>query len=854
MRAVGVVVVLGSALLAYAAVGNGDIVATQPITVVTVTSTTGSGSGTVSLQNTSAATTYSVLVGSDATCDPDVTFSITGGNPITGFQPSTSRNVQVGCPARGDEAMQHCLFHATNSVNQTPLADFMGVCLYGASPPTLLPLQTSLDLGTVTVGDFAEDTLTIRNNGTGAPIKRVYLMTSDLDGNFQLTTPCNPDGSYCDVELATAVAPGSTFDVGIKCRPQAAGTHTAQVYVGTDTFQLLSLGVTLQCSGAATTQPALTLNPTTIEIPTPVEVKDDEAVNVVVHVANEGAGTLLIRDVRTVDVDAGAADDWTYAASGDCSGQISSMCMLAAGKKVDINLTFDPSQIGSRRAALLISYRDTLDRTFEIPLGGVGRGATLRRPGPQGALAFGTVPVGTTSSLDITLVNDGNRDATIMPALAAATMPPFSTTPATGFVVSPGTPRTITVTCTPQAAGMFTTTVSLSSMDTLSAQPLTVSATCDGTTQALYANPTALPIGEVRINAGTLTRTVQVLSNSGSPLTFAGEPQLDAANAAITLGPLSQSTTPASFDVTLAPQLEGPMSATILVQTDDGQTVRIPVSATAVKAAYLAVETLDLGTFCVDQPTTSSNLPLFSSGTATIELLAPALGQSPSPFELSFTTPPVYPHRLAPTKAAIVSVTPKRQRAAMTVADSLTWRTDVEGGATAGTALTARFIDSGGAIAPPALTFGEVTVHLFTPNGQRVVIQNCNPTPLVLDPPNIRTPFSIDSPNFPAMLSPNESVAFSVGFHPTRVGTVMDVLRITSPQLPGSPLEVTLVGTGSAGEPAPDAGIGLTPPGDTSFYACSCNSSTRRRGPLGVIPIALAVLCTLFGRRRSGLP
>ncbi len=847
-RVIAIAAVAGSAVLAYAAVGNGDIIATTPVTVVTITSPTGSGTGTATLQNTTDGTSYSTLIGSDATCDPEVTFTVPGGNPIASFAPGTLRNITIGCPPRDDEAMTRCLFHATNNANGTPLADFMGVCLYGASPPSLTPLQTAIDFGSVGVGDFAERILTVRNDGTGTAIRRVYLMSSDLDGNFQFSAPCNPDGSFCDVDLPAAVAPGGSFALGVKCRPQSPGTHTANVYVGTDTFQLLSLGVTLECDGTATSLPALALNPPTIEIPSPVEVRMGSA-STTVRLANAGGGTLLVKDVRIVDVDAGAADDWTYTASGDCSGQITTVCMLGAGEDVAISLTFDPSQIGNRRAALLVSYRDTLDRTTEIPLDAVGLGATLRRIDGQSQLGFGAVPIGRMSTLDVTLVNDGNRDTLATVMLAAGTTPPFATLPATTFTVSPGMPQTLTVQCAPTAVGTFTTMATITTPESTS--PLTISATCDGVAQQLYANPTGLQLGEIRINATAPTVTVALLStNTGSPLTFAGPPMLEAPNSAVTIGALSQATTPAMFDVTVAPQTAGTLTATILVETTDGQTLRIPIVATAVEATYIAADTLDLGTFCVDQPTTSSNLTLLSTGTGNVEVLEPTLGQSPSPFELALTSPQIYPHQLAAGKAAVVSVTPHRQRTATVVADTLTWRTDVTLSPSAATNLTARFIDSGGAIAPPALNFGEVKVHLFTENGQRVVIQNCNATPLLLDPPNIRTPFSIDSPNFPAMLSPNESVAFSVGFHPTRVGTVMDTLRITSPQLPGTPLEVTLVGTGGKDEPQQDAGPGSASNGDTSFYACSCHSSNR---PLGVLPIVLVALVVLFPRRRSRL-
>src|SRR5262249_62407237 len=78
------------------------------------------------------------------------------------------------------------------------------------------------------------------------------------------------------------------------------------------------------------------------------------------------------------------------------------------------------------------------------------------------------------------------------------------------------------------------------------------------------------------------------------------------------------------------------------------------------------------------------------------------------------------------------------------------------------TKVTARFVDTGGATAPPLLDFGRVPVHLFIDDGQRVMIQNCNTTVLELDAPSIKAPFSIDSPNFPKKLHPNETPTFSL--------------------------------------------------------------------------------------------
>ena len=164
------------------------------------------------------------------------------------------------------------------------------------------------------------------------------------------------------------------------------------------------------------------------------------------------------------------------------------------------------------------------------------------------------------------------------------------------------------------------------------------------------------------------------------------------------------------------------------------------------------------------------------------------------------------------------------------------------------TEITAHFIDSGGAISPRGLDFGQVKVHLFSDDGQRVILQNCNPGgALELDPPTIKAPFFIDSPSFPTSLESNETATFSVGFHPTRLGIFDDTLAISSPQLPGMPLIVQLHGV-SITDPPPtmDGGEGSADLGSRTFYACSCNSSA----PGGGGPIVIALLL-IVRRRRS---
>jgi hypothetical protein len=844
-RTAAIGIVIGSALVAYA-IGNGDIRANPEVTIITIASPTGSGSGTATLQNTASSTTYSVLVDSDASCDPALTFSVSGGNPVA-IAPSTMRNVQLSCPPRGTAAMRRCLYHATNNGNGTALADFMTVCLYGSSS-TVTPLQTSLDFGTVAVGDSTTLQLDLRNDGT-QQITRVYLQTTDLAGNFQFSTPCNPDAPFCDEDI-TGVGQGSSVALQIKCTPQSPGVHTAELYVGTNTFQLLAQPVTLQCEGAATSAPVLGVYPTNIELQAPVEVMSGSATTTV-HLTNIGGSTMFINDVRIVDVDSIAASDWTYTATGECSGQITSACSLDVGEQVDINLRFDPIAIGRRRATLLVSYKDTLDRTKEIPLEGIGQGATLEVVGDMTSIAFGSVPVGRSSTLDFKLENHGNRDAIAELSLSPGSTPPFTLTPATTALVTPGSPKTISITCAPTAENQFTTTVTAEAMDA-TGSPASVIATCEGSPLALWSNPTALNLGEIRAGGGEVRRTIQLLSTlAPTQLTLTGQPTFETMLANAVIGPLSQMTTPATFDIVIDPPLNadvGQISTNLVVNDINGEMLKIPVTGKIVRAAFEVKQTVELGTFCVGQPTTSSNVVLASTGTATIELEQPTLGLAPSPFQISNASPTVYPSSLSTGATATVSITPKRQNAATQLDDTVVWHTDVADKPSATTAISAKFVDQGGAIAPPALDFGRVTVHLYSEDGQRVVIQNCNPTPLQLDPPILKAPFQIDSPNFPTMLNPNERTTFSVGFHPTRIGVVTDTLRITSPQLPGTPLEVALVGEGvTTDELPPDAGTGSNAVTDTSFYACSCKSSR----PSGVVPLLIAIALVTFRRRRG---
>ena len=828
MRAILVQVVM--LVLAAGGARAGNVVATPPVTIIN--STTGTASASATLQNTSGGGLLLQLV-RDAACDPEVDFSVGGANPFT-LPAASSKSITLTCTA-AKVGIERCLVHAIDANTLAPLAELLAVCEHTTST-TLTPAVAMLDFGTVVVGESASLALAVTNNGT-TPVTKEYFQTDALDDNFEIALPCNPDAPACDGTLA-ALAPGAAKQAIIRCAPRSPGLHTAHLEIASDQGQRIATRVTLSCTGAASMIPVLGVEPPVVTIARPTEVLGG-AVHTTAYISNLGTGTLSITDLRPVDVDPGAAIDWSLSLGGTCT---SVPCSISAGQQVAIDLAFDPSVIARRRASLLISFHDTIDRTRSIPLNGAGAGATFQLFAPATALDLGSVPLGRSTSATLEFTNTGNRstDATV----ALSPPGPFSLMPAPVLTITPTAIAQLTATCTPTSPGLAMTSLTAVTTDTLTATSLAIATTCTATTTPLYTSPGSLTFGEVRLDGPPVTQTLMLQSTS-SPLTIAGAPHLETANANLTIGAPTMAATPTSVEVTITPQSEGDLKSHVVIDDSSGDTLLVPITGRIVTASYNVPTALDVGTFCVGQPTASSNVALTSDGTATIAVTAPTTPAT-SGFDLGYTSPTVYPALLPPARAAMLSVTPQRQNVATTLTTTVTWQTDVASKPTASTLIVARFINTGGAIAPPTLDFGVEPVHLYKDDGQRVIIQNCNGSQLELDPPTIKTPFSIDSPNFPTTLEPNETATFSVGFHPTRIGDYTDTLTISSPQLAGAPLQVSIIGHGASETlPGSDAGSGSGDPGSTSFYACSCNSNS----PTGAAPILIA-LVVIFRRRR----
>ncbi len=803
----------------------------------------GSAAGTMMLVN---ATDAPVTVGSlvrDATCAAAITATPAGGVLPFTIANGASKVINLGCAAAQPSGLQRCLVHAFDQ-SASPLADFEVACEY-ASMSTLVPTTTSLTFGTVTVGNTVTLPVAVSNQSPTL-VTRLFFQTDDLDGNFKIGAPCNPDDRACDA-LVTGVSIGNSSSFHVSCSPVSPGPHVARLYVASNTGQHLTGtpdAIDLSCTGGPTASPVVSVTPRSIDLGA-VEVIGAMA-GTGVHLANVGSGALQVTDVRIVDAGNGAAADWAYVASGACSGTIPAPCTLTAGQHVDLEVSFDPGAIGARDATLLIAYHDTADRSVSVALSGLGRGATLGLVDPTTRIDFGLVPVNVTSQVTFQLANDGNRAVTDVALGITPSGMPFALSPPAAAMVSTTMPTTITATCKPTAAGTFTATLQASAPDAFMTPPIEITATCEGSTAPLYALPSTLQLGEIRTATSPSPTTIMLMS-TGAPVSVTAI-ALESSNPDLAVAATLPAVTPAQLELVVDPVEDRDLADAILVTASNGNTVRIPITGKVVTASYLSPPAASLGTFCVNQPTAPGPIQLRSTGTATIRLLEPAMdGGTMSPFDLTLIAPTLYPSTLRAGAAATVQIAPKRQALAGVHTDDLVWTTDVATMTSARTPLTATFVDNGGAIAPPMLAFGQVPIHIDVRNGQNVTLQNCDVIPVTIAKPSISAPFSVDSPNLPTVLMPNESATFSVGFHPTRAGVFSSTMTIESPQLDGL-LVVALVGEGIAGGGGDaDGGTDGGTVEHTSFYACGGCSSDQ---PAGVILVVLAGAGALVPPRR----
>src|SRR5581483_8874991 len=456
------------------------------------------------------------------------------------------------------------------------------------------------------------------------------------------------------------------------------------------------------------------------------------------------------------------------------------------GGTLTLNLTFTPSAVGARSAALTLTDNAN-GSPRSVTLAGNGTAPVFSSSSPS--VTFGGQPVSTTSSPTVvTITNIGDGEMLISSlTLAGTNASDFAfTASATPIVLAPGASTNVSVTFAPTAEGPRS--ASLVITDTAAGSPHSITLSGTGTAPAFGISPTILDFGNQLVGVTSTARQITI-TNTGtaqlviSAIDLAGSNPADFGFSAGTL-PLSITTgASVTINVTFTPSGTGNRSASL------------PLSGVGVAPAIAAApDPVTFGNQLVN--TSSATQPVTITNTGTADLVVSALtpgGANAGDFSIS---PASLPITIAPGAATQISVGFQPLAAGARTASLLI----VSNAAGSPKSVTLSGTGTAPVFAanPSSVAFGNQPVNT-TSNAQTITISNTGDGDLVVS--NITVTgtnsgeFSVSPTSF--TVAPGGNAGVSVTFTPTATGARSAALSITS-NAAGSPHTIPLTGKGTA--------------------------------------------------------
>ena len=257
---------------------------------------------------------------------------------------------------------------------------------------------------------------------------------------------------------------------------------------------------------------------------------------------------------------------------------------IAAGQSTTVQVTFTPTAVQSYPATLTMTTNDPSHPTVSIPLTGAGGQPTAAWT--PASLAFGTIETGTTSSLNLALINSGS--ATLHVTGITASPPVFTATPAL-LSVSPGGTQTIQVSFSPTAAGSFTANLVFQTDDPSHAT-VSVPMTGDGVPPTVSWTPARIDFGAIAPGA-SVARDLSIANNGTSDLhitnaqvTYSGSQSdgFSVSAAALTIAPVQTGSLTVTYSAPSPWPFGVQSSADLKFQTDNAALLSgdVPLSGT----------------------------------------------------------------------------------------------------------------------------------------------------------------------------------------------------------------------------------------------------------------------------------
>jgi hypothetical protein len=198
--------------------------------------------------------------------------------------------------------------------------------------PDVAVIPASHDYGGVRLAATAAHTFTVLNAGTAALSVSATTVEGLDAAEFSITAGAGP----------FAVAPGDWASVAVTFSPTTLGPKTAALRLATDDLDTPTLDVPLTGQGA---EPDIAVNPASHDYG---DARLNEIVSQTFVVSNEGTTDLAVTATTLEGVDAG--DFRISAGAGPFT--------VAQGDSASVEVSFQPSALGSRAATLRLTSDD----------------------------------------------------------------------------------------------------------------------------------------------------------------------------------------------------------------------------------------------------------------------------------------------------------------------------------------------------------------------------------------------------------------------------------------------------------------------------------------------------------------
>jgi len=293
----------------------------------------------------------------------------------------------------------------------------------GASSGALVASSNSVTFGSVQIGQTANTTVSLLNKGASA----VQIAQLDLSGQ-----PFSLVGSS---SLPVTVAAGASYTLNVQFNPIAAGTATGQLTIASNSSTSATPVITLSGTGTTGTGTA--------------------ALSALY--CSSGAMTGSGTDACTVTLTAAApGDGLTVNLSSSSSAVTVPSTVIVPANATSAGFTATVSSVAAAQAVTMTASAGSVMKNFTLQLNAAIIALSINAT----SVAFGEVPVDTTSTQAVTLTSTGTVPVTISGATLTGA---GFTLSGTGFptTLSPNQEATLNIAFDPTAAGAATGQVTI---------------------------------------------------------------------------------------------------------------------------------------------------------------------------------------------------------------------------------------------------------------------------------------------------------------------------------------------------------------------------------------------------------